>query len=125
MTFSEQVVNEVCAPTDRILCLDETDAFELSKLEKAIIVLHTIWSGPSVKVLKEYSAAYYRLFDFDRSIKFYVINFDKMTPVLIKKFPGPFGGNGESFIVKKGFIISSFPHYAEAFEHELAKAFNE
>lgn len=123
MEFEKSVRNKL-STTEQVQILDQPDPLDFSKLQRAVVVVHATWSGPSVKVLREYSAAYHRLLgSFGGPVEFYVLNPDRLTDTFFCKLPGRFGGNGETFLVRDGVIIRSIPFYIETFEAELRTAF--
>lgn len=124
MEFREKVKALLADLTEGVIILDELDPLRFEDLRGAIVVLHATWSGPSVKVLVEYVKVFHEVRgSIVFPIDFYILNFDKISIDFIKRLPGVFGGNGETFFVKNGAVIQNIPHYDESFESMLLRCY--
>lgn len=126
MTFSELVRRELAGSGGRDIVVDAVDPIQFETLERAVVILHATWSGPSVKVVREYAIALHRVAcSLTLPPELYVFNWDKLSVEYVKRLPGPFGGNGETFFVKNGTICHHMPHYTDAFEGDLLRCFSD
>lgn len=122
MTFAEHVSRYMAsAATDKFQVVSGCSAIEFGKLPTSVVFLHAVWSGPSVKALKAYIAAFVKLHA-ATSVRFYIVNVDDLADEFIARLPGVFGGNGETFFVREGKIVGNIPHFSDQFSDQLKAA---
>jgi len=107
-------------PSKEFLIIDRLKKGVLDESISAIILLHAVWSAPSVKCLNEYSKAFDDC-DSLKQVKFKILNLDNLEVSFLQELPINVGGNGETFFIVDGKIAHSIPHFADDFLEQLIK----
>jgi len=124
LTFADKISTVLSGDVRGITILDQPDPLTFSSLDRAVVVLHAPWSGPSVMVVKGYTAAYRKFSEHaSHPVDFYILNFDSLSESYWTALPGRFGGNGETFLVNAGKIVCNLPHFTQTFSDQLSDAF--
>lgn len=124
MTFAESTMPHIVNAGGKCKFLNADQLGGLKKISPCIVFLHALWSVPSVKALKAYSAVFAR-FHSARPLDFYIVNFDDVAHEFLEMLPGPCGGNGETFFVRDGKVVENISQFDESFFARLQSTFIE